>query len=76
MVAKKQTFEASMTALEEIVRKLEQGDASLEEAIALYQQGMTSSKQCHEQLQVAEQQLVAVVNEDGTTQPFATDGEN
>lgn len=76
MVEKKQTFEASMTALEEIVRKLEQGDASLEEAIALYQQGMTLSKQCHEQLQIAEQQLVAVVNEDGTTQPFATDGEN
>lgn len=75
MASKKKTFEQSMTELEEIVRKLEQGDASLEDAIALYQQGMILSKNCHEQLQQAEQQLVAVVNEDGSQQPFAMDGE-
>lgn len=75
MATKKQSFEQSMTELEEIVQKLEQGDASLEEAITLYQKGMILSKNCHEQLEKAEQQLVTVVNEDGSEQPFETDGE-
>ena len=76
MPTKKQSFEQGITELETIVQKLEQGDASLEEAIALYQKGMQLSKVCHEQLQQAESQLVQVVTKDGKEQPFETDGEN
>lgn len=35
----KQTFAVAMTELEEVVRKLEQGDVPLEEAIDLYKKG-------------------------------------
>ena len=37
---KKPTFAEAMAELEEVVRKLEQGDAPLEEAIDLYKNGV------------------------------------
>ncbi|MED3660771.1 exodeoxyribonuclease VII small subunit [Ureibacillus sp. FSL K6-8385] len=72
----KQTFAEAMTELEEIVRKLEQGDVPLEEAIDLYKRGMELSKFCHEKLQSAEEQLISIVNENGEKKPFEpTNGE-
>ncbi|MBM7607157.1 exodeoxyribonuclease VII small subunit [Lysinibacillus composti] len=71
-----QTFAVAMSELEEIVRKLEQGDVPLEEAIDLYKKGMELSQFCHEKLQNAEQQLISIVNENGEKQPFEpTNGE-
>ena len=67
-----QSFAAAMTDLEEIVRKLEQGDVPLEEAIDLYKKGMELSQFCHEKLTNAEQQLISIVGEDGSKQPFAS----
>ncbi|WP_431029875.1 exodeoxyribonuclease VII small subunit [Lysinibacillus sp. LZ02] len=66
-----QSFAAAMTDLEEIVRKLEQGDVPLEEAIDLYKKGMELSQFCHEKLSNAEQQLISIVGEDGEKQPFS-----
>lgn len=66
-----QTFAQAMTDLEQIVRRLEQGDVPLEEAIDLYKKGMELSKECHEKLAEAEQQLISIVGEDGTKQPFS-----
>lgn len=67
-----QSFAAAMTDLEEIVRKLEQGDVPLEEAIDLYKKGMELSQFCHEKLTNAEQQLISIVGEDGSKQPFSS----
>ena len=39
MAKKSETFEASMERLNEIVRLLENGDVSLEESIALFEEG-------------------------------------
>ena len=66
----KQTFAQAMTDLEQIVRRLEQGDVPLEEAIDLYKKGMELSKECHTKLTEAEEQLISIVGEDGTKQPF------
>ena len=66
----KPTFATAMSELEEVVRKLEQGDVPLEEAIDLYKKGMELSKLCHDTLQNAEQQLISIVGEDGEKQPF------
>ena len=66
----KQTFAVAMAELEEVVRKLEQGDVPLEEAIDLYKKGMELSHFCHETLQGAEQQLISIVGENGEKQPF------
>jgi exodeoxyribonuclease VII small subunit len=37
MAEKKQTFESSLESLEKIVRKLEDGDLSLEESLKLFE---------------------------------------
>ncbi|WP_147370381.1 exodeoxyribonuclease VII small subunit [Lysinibacillus yapensis] len=65
-----QPFAQSMSELEEIVRKLEQGDVPLEEAIDLYKKGMELSQYCHQKLQNAEKQLISIVNDQGEKQPF------
>lgn len=75
-MAKTQAFMEAMMNLEDIVRKLEQGDVPLEEAIDLYKKGMELSKICHEKLTDAEEQLISIVNEDGSKQAFnPTNGE-
>ncbi|OZS78800.1 exodeoxyribonuclease VII small subunit [Tetzosporium hominis] len=56
------TFEEAMKQLEEIVRRLEQGDVPLEESIDLYKQGMELSAQCSAKLQQAEKQLVQFID--------------
>ena len=43
-MAEKVTFEQDMKNLEEIVKRLEQGDIPLEEAIEKFKQGMDLSK--------------------------------
>lgn len=70
MAKKQQTFAESMTALEEIVRQLEQGDVPLENAIDLYKQGMELSQFCHSKLQNAEEQLISIVQETGEKEAF------
>lgn len=58
MSEKSKTFEASMQRLEEIVRKLEKGDAPLEDALSLFEEGTALAKSCNELLTNAEQQVV------------------
>ena len=48
------TFEEAYTRLEETVQKLEAGNLTLEESLALYQRGMTLAKYCSLQLDQAE----------------------
>ena len=42
----KKTFEAALKQLEEIVREMESGDLSLEQAVKKYEAGITNSKYC------------------------------
>lgn len=48
------TFEKSYTRLEEVVRKLEAGQLSLDEASGLFEEGMRLAKRCNELLSHAE----------------------
>lgn len=57
MAEKKLTFEQSMQRLEEIVRILERGDAPLEEAMGLFEEGTALMKKCTTQLDKAEQKV-------------------
>ena len=50
----KQTFEQLYGQLEEAVGKLEAGGLPLEDAIALYEQGMELARRCQERLDNAE----------------------
>ena len=62
MAAKKKLdFEGSMIRLEEIVTLLERGDAPLEQAMALFEEGAKLLRECTAQLDQAEQQVVKLM---------------
>lgn len=47
------SFEEALRNLEEIVARLEAGDHSLEESLALYEQGQKLARTCSSQLEAA-----------------------
>ena len=61
-------FEAAIAELETVVRKLEEGDLSLEQSLALYERGVTLSKFCHARLEDAERRI-ELLNERGQLKP-------
>jgi exodeoxyribonuclease VII small subunit len=61
-------FEASLAALEKIVRELERGDLPLEESLKLFEQGVKLSRECQERLNQAERR-VEVLLRDGEGRP-------
>jgi exodeoxyribonuclease VII small subunit len=52
-----ESFERLYGRLEETVGKLEAGGLSLDDAIALYEQGMSLARECQERLAGAEQRI-------------------
>ncbi|MBO5270599.1 MAG: exodeoxyribonuclease VII small subunit [Clostridia bacterium] len=50
-------FESAMKRLEEIAGKLENGQATLDESLALYEEGIALIRHCNEQLNSAEQKV-------------------
>ena len=55
------TFEQKMTRLEEIVAKLEKGDAQLGDSLALFEEGIRLVSACRAELDKAEQQVVKLM---------------
>ena len=55
--AQGRTFEASLEALEQIVRQLEDGDLPLEKSLELFEQGIRLSRDCQERLSQAERRI-------------------
>lgn len=51
------SFEAALKRLEEIVRKLESGEASLDESIELYGEGDRLKQQCEARLKAAQARI-------------------
>ena len=50
-------FEAAIAELESIVKKLEDGDLSLETSLQLYERGVQLSRFCHARLEDAERRI-------------------
>ena len=61
MAAKTKTFEESITRLEEIVRLLENGDASLDESRKLYSEGVKLVGECNKKLDETEKKIKLLV---------------
>ncbi len=78
MAAKKKLdFEGSMARLEEIVSLLEKGDAPLEQAMTLFEEGARLLRECTRQLDEAEQRVTLLTaGEDGepVEKPFGGNG--
>ena len=77
MAKKKCTFEEAMLRLEAIVVQLEEEEAPLETAVALYKEGLELSALCQEKLAAAEGEIVLLQKEAGLWQeePFQAEEE-
>lgn len=58
------SFEESMKELEEVVLKLERGDATLDESLELFERGIKLSRSCQAKLDDAEKK-VKILASDG-----------
>ena len=61
-------FEKSIKELEEIVAKLEKGDAGLDESLELFEKGIKLSRDCNEMLDKAEKKVSVLIG--GEKQDF------
>ena len=59
-MSEKRGFEASLSELEQCVRKLEAGDLPLDESLKLFEEGVSLARACHEQLEAAERRVAAL----------------
>ncbi|HHV33426.1 MAG TPA: exodeoxyribonuclease VII small subunit [Acholeplasma sp.] len=60
---KDKTFESALAELEEVVKKLENKDIGLDEAIKLYNEGLELSKLCYEKLEKSKELIVEKMEE-------------
>ena len=60
-------FEAALTELDTIVKKLEDGDIPLEQSLQLFERGVQLSRFCHARLEEAEKRI-EILNERGQLQ--------
>ncbi len=70
---KKPEFERSLARLEEIVRKLENTNLSLDEAMKMFEEGVALSRDCQKQLEQAEGRIEILMKKAGgemAAEPF------
>src|ERR1700681_2731582 len=70
---KKPDFEKSLVRLEEVVRRLESPQLSLDDAMKLFEEGVQLSRECQKQLEEAEGRVEILLKKaDGklTAEPF------
>ncbi len=62
-------FEECLQRLEKIVDELEKGNASLEQALKLFEEGMQLSSSCRKELEEAEGKVEILLKQNGKLQP-------
>lgn len=75
---RKGEFERSLTRLEEVVKRLESAELSLDEAMKLFEEGVKLSRDCQMQLEEAEGRVEILLKKaDGkvTAEPFEAEEE-
>lgn len=75
-MSEKKTFEESITRLEEVVRLLEKGDAPLDNALALFEEGTSLIKDCSKMLDEAEQKVTLLIKGDSPEEKVWDSEEN
>jgi exodeoxyribonuclease VII small subunit len=58
-------FEQSLTELEALVTKLEQGDIPLEDALKTFERGVALTRQCQAALRTAQQKVEVLLSRSG-----------
>jgi len=59
----RQSFEASLHTLEEVVERLESGELTLEESLACFEQGVKSAARCRQLLREVELKVELLVQD-------------
>jgi len=62
-------FEECLQRLEQIVDELEKGNAPLEQALKLFEEGVTLSSSCRRELEEAEGKVEILLRQNGKLQP-------
>lgn len=58
-------FEQSLTQLEAVVERMEQGDLPIEEALKAFEEGVKLTRECQEILDQTEQKVQVLVEQQG-----------
>ena len=66
-------FEKRLNRLEEIVNKMEGGDLALDDSLKLFEEGIKISRECHLQLDQAEQKVKILMGVDENGRPVEKD---
>jgi exodeoxyribonuclease VII small subunit len=71
-------FEKSLTELEALVARLEQGDVPLEEALKTFERGVALTRQCPTAVRTAQQKVEVLLSRNGeeTVEPFLDEDED
>lgn len=69
---KEKTFEENITELESIVKELETGSCSLDDAIDKFTTGMKLAKSCGDKLNAATEKVNKILTENGELKDFET----
>ena len=78
MAAKKSfPFEESLSKLEELVERMENGDLSLEDSMKSFEAGIKLTRECQKALKSAEQKVKLLIEQNGEVveKPFMPDVE-
>ena len=71
--ARPDTFELALEELEELVRRMEAGEVSLDESLRLYERGTFLIRHCQDRLDTAEKQIEQLTRgKDGRLEPAQT----
>ena len=62
-MAEKKTFESQTAQLAEIVNTLQSGEASLDEAMKLFEKGVKLAAECNKMLDTAEKKVNLILEE-------------
>ena len=74
MTSKEMKFEAALDKLEEIVKKLEGGDLSLDDSLEIFEEGVRLARICNARLEAAERRIeVLMKDEKGKPAPVPFD---
>lgn len=68
-------FEQSLSTLESLVNRMEQGDMTLEESLQAFESGIALTRECQTRLAAAEQQVNKLIEQQGniSIEPFDAD---
>ena len=69
-------FEKNLEELEKIVKDLENGNVSIDDAIEKYTKAMMLAKKCSEKLKEANEKVSKILKEDGSFEDFKEMDEN